>query len=142
MLNIKSNSKKLTEPLFKFIEEAYMQPKNVMDSMKAIDMIDNITKIIENYAHAGLDKQSTRVNLANDIHKNIIKNNTEPDRNERVLRKLAERLDIGQLKYGKSIPRSDGRNWIKESLEEILDAMVYVGNVLLTIDEESGEGNE
>ena len=111
-----------------------MQPKNVMDSMKAIDMTDNITKIIENYSHAGLDKKSTRVNLANDIYKSIVVNNIEPDRNERVLRKFAGRLDIGQIKYGKSIPRSDGRNWIKESLEEVLDAMVYITNVLLTIE--------
>ena len=40
------------------------------------------------------------------------------------------------MKYGKDIPRDDGRKWTKEALEEILDAMVYIGNVLLIIDEE------
>ena len=57
-------------------------------------------------------------------------------RNEEILKLVSERLQVGQLKYGKDIPKTDGRNWIKNALEEILDAMVYVGNVLLTINED------
>ena len=114
-----------------------MQSSEIMSSMKAMDIKENLDKIIENYSHADLNKKSTRVNLANDVYKNIITNNpVEQNRNKQLLIKLAERLDIGQMKYGKDIPRDDGRKWTKEALEEILDAMIYIGNVLLTIDEE------
>tara|TARA_B100000029_G_C17380893_1_gene889655 strand:- start:354 stop:683 length:330 start_codon:yes stop_codon:yes gene_type:complete len=108
-----------------------------MSNMKAMDMIENIEKIIENYSHADLNKKSTRVNLANEVYKNIVTDNpVEQNRNKQLLIKLAERLELGQMKYGKDIPRDDGRKWTKEALEEVLDAMVYIGNVLLTIDEE------
>lgn len=60
----------------------------------------------------------------------------EVNRNDKLLEYLGKRLEMGQLKYGKSIPRDDGREWVQEALEEILDAMVYVGNVLLTIQED------
>ena len=114
-----------------------MQSADIMSNMKAMDMIENIEKIIENYSHADLNKKSTRVNLANEVYKNIITDNpVEQNRNKQLLIKLAERLELGQMKYGKDIPRDDGRKWTKEALEEVLDAMVYIGNVLLTIDEE------
>ena len=114
-----------------------MQSADIMSNMKAMDMIENIEKIIENYSHADLNKKSTRVNLANEVYKNIITDNpVEQNRNKQLLIKLAERLELGQMKYGKDIPRDDGRKWTKEALEEVLGAMVYIGNVLLTIDEE------
>lgn len=113
-----------------------MQSADIMSNMKAMDIIENIEKIIENYSHADLNKKSTRVNLANEVYKNIVTDNpVEQNRNKQLLIKLAERLELGQMKYGKDIPRDDGRKWTKEALEEILDAMVYIGNVLLTIDE-------
>ena len=114
-----------------------MQSSNIMSNMKAMDIVENIEKIIENYSHADLNKKSTRVNLANEVYKNIVTDNpVEQNRNKQLLIKLAERLELGQMKYGKDIPRDDGRKWTKEALEEVLDAMVYIGNVLLTIDEE------
>ena len=114
-----------------------MQSADIMSNMKAMDIIENIEKIIENYSHADLNKKSTRVNLANEVYKNIVTDNpVEQNRNKQLLIKLAERLELGQIKYGKDIPRDDGRKWTKEALEEVLDAMVYIGNVLLTIDEE------
>ena len=113
-----------------------MQSSDIMSNMKAMDIVENIEKIIENYSHADLNKKSTRVNLANEVYKNIVTDNpVEQNRNKQLLIKLAERLELGQIKYGKDIPRDDGRKWTKEALEEILDAMVYIGNVLLTIDE-------
>ena len=114
-----------------------MQSADIMSNMKAMYIIENIEKIIENYSHADLNKKSTRVNLANEVYKNIVTDNpVEQNRNKQLLIKLAERLELGQMKYGKDIPRDDGRKWTKEALEEVLDAMVYIGNVLLTIDEE------
>ena len=114
-----------------------MQSADIMSNVKAMDIVENIEKIIENYSHADLNKKSTRVNLANEVYKNIVTDNpVEQNRNKQLLIKLAERLELGQMKYGKDIPRDDGRKWTKEALEEVLDAMVYIGNVLLTIDEE------
>ena len=114
-----------------------MQSSDIMSNMKAMDIVENIEKIIENYSHADLNKKSTRVNLANEVYKNIVTDNpVEQNRNKQLLIKLAERLELGQIKYRKDIPRDDGRKWTKEALEEILDAMVYIGNVLLIIDEE------
>ena len=114
-----------------------MQSADIMSSMKAMDIVENIEKIIENYSHSDLNKKSTRVNLANEVYKNIVTDNpVEQNRNKQLLIKLAERLELGQMKYGKDIPRDDGRKWTKEALEEVLDAMIYIGNVLLTIDEE------
>ena len=114
-----------------------MQSADIMSNMKAMDIIENIEKIIENYSHADLNKKSTRVNLANEVYKNIVTDNpVEQNRNKQLLIKLAERLELGQMKYGKDIPRDDGRKWTKEALEVVLDDMVYIGNVLLTIDEE------
>jgi hypothetical protein len=114
-----------------------MQSADIMSSMKAMDIVENIEKIIENYSHSDLNKKSTRVNLANEVYKNIVTNSpVEQNRNKQLLIKLAERLELGQMKYGKDIPRDDGRKWTKEALEEVLDAMIYISNVLLTIDEE------
>ena len=49
-----------------------MQSADIMSNMKAMDIIENIEKIIENYSHADLNKKSTRVNLANEVYKNIV----------------------------------------------------------------------
>ncbi len=105
------------------------------EDMLTVQMKDNISKIIDKYTDTSLDKKSTRVNLANDVYKLIVEDRPT-GRNEEILKLVSERLQVGQLKYGKDIPKTDGRNWIKNALEEILDAMVYVGNVLLTINED------
>ena len=70
-----------------------MQSADIMSNMKAMDIIENIEKIIENYSHADLNKKSTRVNLANEVYKNIVTDNpVEQNRNKQLLIKLAERL--------------------------------------------------
>lgn len=48
----------------------------------------------------------------------------EPDARE-VVRRIAERLLHGQRKYGVIRVASDGREWRKELLEELFDAIVY-----------------
>ena len=79
-------------------------------------------------------KKSQKLNITHKlIHR--VKSDNE-DRNDLVLLKIAERLEWGQHKYGKSIPIDDGRNWISEGLEEVLDAMVYIANKLLILEEE------
>ena len=51
-----------------------------------------------------------------------------------VLKKLiSDRLDIGAKKYGEELDVNDGRDWIKESLEEQLDSIVYTAAKLLQL---------
>jgi|TARA_R100000750_G_C2334761_1_gene91643 hypothetical protein len=117
-----------------------MQKEEIINKIRAMDVLDTIEEILSKYHNHDLEKATIRHNIANEVHSLIVTDDSNVmSRNDAVLVKLAERLDVGQLKYGKSIPRDDGRNWIKESLEEILDAMVYVANTLLIIDEENKE---
>ena len=37
--------------------------------------------------------------------------------------------------FGKRIPIDDGRDWLQESLEEVLDSLVYITNYLLSVKE-------
>ena len=62
-------------------------------------------------------------------------------RNKQILKKLEERLSIGQIKYGQDIPINDGRDWLKEGLEEVLDGLVYLTNYLIQLDKNKEEKN-
>ena len=44
---------------------------------------------------------------------------------------IKKRLDLGAEKYYKEVPLDDGRDFIKETLEELLDACVYISAELL-----------
>ena len=46
---------------------------------------------------------------------------------------ISERLELGYNKYKKTMPIDDGRDWVQESLEEILDCCVYVANKLILL---------
>ena len=58
-----------------------------------------------------------------------------PDKstNEQVLNIVKERLDMGQKKYGQDIPLNGegGRDNLVESIEEMIDLVVYLAAVLL-----------
>jgi hypothetical protein len=43
----------------------------------------------------------------------------------RVLGRIADRLRIGQTRYGRLSIKEDRRNWSNEMLEELLDGTVY-----------------
>ena len=60
------------------------------------------------------------------------------DTNTKVVDLIKGRLDMGQKKYGGSIPirGEGGRDNLKESIEEILDLAVYLGATLLELEEE------
>ena len=79
-------------------------------------------------------KKSHKLNLANKLIDHVKSDNE--NRNDLLLLKMAGRLELGQQKYGKTIPIDDGRDWITEGLEEILDGMVYIANKLLILEEE------
>ena len=44
----------------------------------------------------------------------------------RVLKKIAERLAMGQKQYGRLRLAHDARDFRKEAIEELLDAVVYL----------------
>ena len=63
--------------------------------------------------------------------------------NERILKLIQERLEEGERKYGHENVENDGRNFIVEALEEILDCSVYVAAKLIEIQtrKENNESN-
>ena len=55
--------------------------------------------------------------------------------NNKILKLIEQRLLIGEKKYGHQNVVNDGRNFLKESLEEALDCSVYLAARLLELDE-------
>ena len=55
--------------------------------------------------------------------------------NDKIIKLIRERLELGAKKYGRENIASDNRDFIQESLEEILDCMVYVSCKLIEIKE-------
>ena len=53
--------------------------------------------------------------------------------NNKILKLIENRLLIGEQKYGHENITNDGRNFLKESLEEALDCCVYLAARLLEI---------
>ena len=53
--------------------------------------------------------------------------------NKKILELIQERLEEGERKYGHENVENDGRNFIIEALEEILDCSVYVAAKLIEI---------
>jgi hypothetical protein len=54
--------------------------------------------------------------------------------NERVMKKIQERFNLGALRYQTEIPINTGRDYMKESLEEILDLIIYLATKLIEMD--------
>ena len=55
--------------------------------------------------------------------------------NNRILNLISERLIKGEQKYGHENVTKDGRDFLKESLEEALDCCVYLACCLIELDE-------
>tara|TARA_R100001082_G_C4326288_1_gene143501 strand:- start:735 stop:911 length:177 start_codon:yes stop_codon:yes gene_type:complete len=53
--------------------------------------------------------------------------------NKEIIRMIEKRLELGQKKYGSDIDPDDGRDWGKESIEELLDCIVYLTTELIRI---------
>lgn len=117
-----------------------LQTKDIVNKLLITDLVDKIEAEIENYVTQNSDgvdlqKQTHKHNLAETIFKKITTGADEIPRNVEVLKAVEERLDIGQIKYGQDIPIDDGRDWLQESIEEVLDTIVYLTNYLLTLKE-------
>ena len=61
--------------------------------------------------------------------------------NKKILKLIEQRLLIGEKKYGNENVTNDGRDFIKESLEEALDCAVYLAARLLELDEKEKKEN-
>ena len=57
--------------------------------------------------------------------------------NAKIIDLIRERLELGAKKYGHENIISDDRDFIQESLEEVLDCMVYASCKLLEIREKN-----
>ena len=55
--------------------------------------------------------------------------------NSKILDLIDKRLIKGEQKYGHENITNDGRNFLKESLEEALDCAVYLAARLIELDE-------
>ena len=53
--------------------------------------------------------------------------------NKKILELIQERLEEGERKYGHENVETDGRDFIIEALEEILDCSVYIAAKLIEI---------
>jgi|TARA_R100001530_G_C4183438_1_gene120051 hypothetical protein len=56
--------------------------------------------------------------------------------NKQILELINNRLLIGEKKYGNENVATDGRDFLKESLEEALDCCVYLAARLVELDNE------
>ena len=60
--------------------------------------------------------------------------------NKQILNLIEQRLDKGKKRYGKENISSDGRDFVREALEEALDCAVYLAAHLIEImDQNDGE---
>ena len=62
--------------------------------------------------------------------------------NKKILKLIEQRLLIGERKYGHQNIINDGRNFLKESLEEALDCAVYLAALLIELDSENRKEKE
>jgi len=123
-----------------------LQSKDIVNKLLITDLVDKIEAEIENYVTQngdGVDfqKRSHKHNLAETIYNKITDTAQEIPRNVKVLKAVEERLNIGQIKYGQDIPVDDGRDWLQESIEEVLDTVVYLTNYLLILKEKRNVEN-
>jgi hypothetical protein len=73
------------------------------------------------------------------VHKNYTDKDTRRKKkmipNQKIIDLIKTRLEGGAQKYGEELKPDDGRDWIEESIEELLDACVYLSAKLLLIKE-------
>tara|TARA_R100000687_G_C6355770_1_gene121012 strand:- start:85 stop:267 length:183 start_codon:yes stop_codon:yes gene_type:complete len=55
--------------------------------------------------------------------------------NKKILKLIEQRLLVGEKRYGNENVATDGRDFIKESLEEALDCAVYLAAKLVELED-------
>jgi len=118
-------------------EKALIQKMMVEELLTQIE--SSIQTFLARHPETDLEKPTAVRNIAEAIYNKIHTNSEPVPRNVEILKRLEERLYIGQLKYGQDIPIDDGRDWLKEGLEEVLDGLVYLTNYMLEIEQQRKE---
>jgi hypothetical protein len=52
---------------------------------------------------------------------------------EIIMKSLDKRFEIGRKEYGHGVRVNDGHDWLDETLEEIMDSLVYVAAKIIQI---------
>jgi len=55
--------------------------------------------------------------------------------NNHIISLIEERLEKGKREYNQEVDVHDGRDWMKEALEELLDACVYLSAQIIKVKE-------
>ena len=61
--------------------------------------------------------------------------------NERILRLVEERLEQGQEEYKQDVPLDGSRNHLQDTLEELIDSIVYLSAKVLELQESEKHSN-
>ena len=118
----------------------------VVQEMMVEELLNQIESAIQTFLarhpDADFEKSSTVRNISETIYNRVNSEGIPLNRNRMILKKLEDRLSVGQLKYGQDIPINDGRDWLKEALEEVLDGLVYLTNYLIEIENKREDKDE
>jgi len=57
--------------------------------------------------------------------------------NNHIISLIEERLEKGKREYKQEVDVNDGRDWMNEALEELLDACVYLSAQIIKVKERS-----
>ena len=64
------------------------------------------------------------------------------DIREQLVNKIKGRLSLGADRYGSPLPLNDGRNFYEETLEEVLDAIIYMTAYMIKLQYERKDGKK
>tara|TARA_R110001583_G_scaffold498_4_gene4512 strand:- start:602 stop:793 length:192 start_codon:yes stop_codon:yes gene_type:complete len=57
--------------------------------------------------------------------------------NNHIISLIEERLEKGKREYKQEVDVNDGRDWMNEALEELLDACVYLSAQIIKVKQRS-----
>ena len=55
--------------------------------------------------------------------------------NKQIIKRIKERLEHGKKEYPDELNVHDGRDWLKETIEELLDSLVYLTAFTIQLEE-------
>jgi hypothetical protein len=62
--------------------------------------------------------------------------------NDKIIELIKERIEKGKREYEDEINPHDGRDWEKETLEELLDATIYLAIAIMKLKTKKGQEHE
>ena len=61
--------------------------------------------------------------------------------NEKILKLVEERLKLGQREYKQDVPIDGSRNHLNDTLEELIDSIVYISAKILELQQYEKNNN-